>query len=148
MDDATGLLVAVRAALRDARARRIPPAVDRKVVVAWNGLAISAFARAAQAFDEPRYAEAATRAATTVLAQLADGDRLRRSALDGVATGQGFLEDYTFLIAGLLDLFEASGDPRWLERALAFQATLDAGFADPAGRLLSDRRRRRGAAGS
>ena len=133
VDDATGLLVAVRAALLSARARRVPPAVDRKVVVAWNGLAISAFARAAQAFDEPRYAEAASRAATTILAQLVDGDRLRRSALDGVATGHGFLEDYTFLIAGLLDLFETTGDPHWLERALAFQATLDAGFTDPAG---------------
>src|SRR4029450_5188550 len=59
--------------------------------------------------------------------------RLPRSVLDGAATGEGYLEDYAFLTAGLLDLFEATGDPRWLARALALQDVLDAHFADPAG---------------
>ena len=132
-EEARTLLASAQAALLQARARRVPPAVDRKIIVAWNGLAISAFARAAQALNEPRYTAAAIRAATFLLANLADGERLRRSALDGVATGHGYLEDYAFLIAGLLDLYEATGDPHWLERALALQATLDGHFADPAG---------------
>jgi uncharacterized protein len=122
----------VRTQLLAARGRRPAPIIDRKVVVAWNGLAISAFARAAQALAEPRYAVQAGRAADAILGA-AHGDRLPRSLVDGVAGGDGYLEDYAFLIAGLLDLFEATGDPRRLDQALALQGTLDAHFADPAG---------------
>ena len=60
---------------------------------------------------EPRYAEQAARAADVILGAAHDG-RLPRSLVDGVAGGRGYLEDYAFLIAGLLDLFEATGDPR------------------------------------
>jgi uncharacterized protein len=122
----------VRAQLLTARGRRAAPAIDRKVVVAWNGLAISAFARAAQAWAEPRYAVQAARAADAILGAMRNG-RLPRSLVDGASAGNGYLEDYAFLIAGLLDLFEATGDPRRLDQALALQGTLDAHFADPAG---------------
>ena len=123
---------AVRAQLLAARGRRAAPVIDRKVVVAWNGLAISALARASQALAEPRYAVQASRAADAILGATRDG-RLPRSLVDGAAGGNGYLEDYAFLIAGLLDLFEATGDPRRLDQALALQGTLDAHFADPAG---------------
>lgn len=121
------------AALYAARARRVPPLVDHKVVTAWNGLAISALARGGRVLDEPRFTAAAVGAADFALGTLADGDRLYRSALDGTASGPAFLDDYAFLVAGLLDLWDATGDPRWLARALALQRTMDRRFADPAG---------------
>jgi len=130
--EATRLLESARARLLTARDRRDAPAIDRKVVTAWNGLAISAFARAAQAFSEPAYADHARRAADVILGA-ARGGRLPRSLVGGVAQGRGYLEDYAFLIAGLLDLFEATGDPRRLDQALGLQRVLDAHFADPAG---------------
>src|SRR4029453_15566133 len=89
-------------------------------------------ARGGAALGEPGYTEHARRAADALLGAMKSG-RLPRSLLDGAATGDGYLEDYAFLIAGLLDLFEATGDPRWLARALALQDVLDAHFADPAG---------------
>jgi uncharacterized protein YyaL (SSP411 family) len=130
--EAARLLEAARIRLRAARDTRAAPAIDRKVVVAWNGLAISAFARAAQAFSEPAYADRARRAAAVILGAAHDG-RLPRSLRDGVPGGHGYLEDYAFLTAGLLDLFEATGEPHDLEQALALQRALDAHFADPAG---------------
>jgi uncharacterized protein YyaL (SSP411 family) len=123
---------AVRAQLLAARAQRVAPAVDRKVVVAWNGLAISALARAAQAFAAPSYSAQAERAADAILGATRGG-RLPRSLVDGAPHGSGYLEDYAFLIAGLLDLFEATGNPHRLDQALALQRELDAHFADPAG---------------
>jgi len=122
----------IRIRLLAARERRAAPAIDHKVVVAWNGLTISALARAARPLAEPRYAEQAARAADVILGAAHDG-RLPRSLVDGVAGGRGYLEDYAFLIAGLLDLFEATGDPRRLDQALALQRVLDTHFADPAG---------------
>ncbi len=121
------------ARLQAARAHRVPPLVDRKVVTAWNGLAISALARGGRVLDEPRFTAAAVRAAEFALGTLADGDRLHRSALDGRAGGPAFLDDYAFLAAGLLDLYETTGDPQWLTHAIALQRTLDRRFADPAG---------------
>jgi uncharacterized protein YyaL (SSP411 family) len=126
-------LDAALARLYDARAKRVPPLVDRKVVTAWNGLAISALARGGRVLDEPRFTAPAEKAADFALGTLADGDRLHRSAVDGTARGPGFLDDYAFLAAGLLDLYETTGDPRWLSSAITLQKTLDRRFADPAG---------------
>jgi uncharacterized protein YyaL (SSP411 family) len=67
-----------------------------------------------------------------ILGATRDG-RLPRALVDGVPGGRAYLEDYAFLIAGLLDLFEATSDPRRLDQALALQHVLDAHFADPAG---------------
>jgi uncharacterized protein YyaL (SSP411 family) len=121
-----------RARLLAARARRPTPHTDHKLIVAWNGLAISAFARAGEVLAEPAYIERARRAAGSIL-RATRSDRLPRSLLDGTAGGRGYLEDYAFFIAGLLDLFEATGEPHWLDRALALQEVLDARFADVAG---------------
>ena len=126
-------LEAARTALRVARARRIAPHTDHKLIGSWNGLMISAFARAARVFGEPHYAEVASRAADAILGLLTKRDRLRRHALDGRATGTAFLDDYAFLIAGLLDLYEATHTVRWLDRAIALQRTLDAHFWDETG---------------
>jgi hypothetical protein len=125
-------LARAREALRRAREERPPPLRDDKLVTAWNGLMIGAFARAALAFDEPRYAHSAARAAEFALSLRRDG-RLARAATDAGPAGPAFLEDYAFLVGGLLDLYEAAPDPRWIAEARALQAAQDAHYASRTG---------------
>jgi uncharacterized protein YyaL (SSP411 family) len=127
-------LAAGRQTLLDARAKRPQPGRDDKVLTAWNGLAVGAFADAAAAFDEPRYTEAAARAADLVLTRLRDADgRLRRSWKDGQARGNGVLEDYSHLADGLLALYAATFDERWFLAARELADAVLGHFADPAG---------------
>jgi len=133
-DEATHTALAPqRAALYAVRARRSPPFRDDKILAAWNGLAISAAAVAGRLLDEPRYIDAAARAATFLLDRMRPGGRLARSAKDGRAGGAGFLDDYAFACAGLIDLFEATFEPRWLREAIALADDGERLFADPAG---------------
>ena len=122
-----------RVQLLQARALRPAPLRDEKVIVEWNGLMISALARAGFALNQPRYLSAARNAADFILKNMRTGNRLQRVWLHGQAAGPAFLGDYAFLIAGLLDLYEASSEPRWLDAALGLQAALDAHYADPLG---------------
>jgi hypothetical protein len=119
-----------------ARARRVPPLTDRKIQASWNGLMISAFARAAQILptapdalapseERKAYAGAAVRAAEFVLSHMRIRGRLRHGWFEGRPTAEGFLDDYAFLAAGCLDLFEATGDSRWLEEAIALHEVLE-----------------------
>jgi uncharacterized protein YyaL (SSP411 family) len=123
-------LETARTALYRARARRPAPLRDEKILAAWNGLAISAFARAGFALSRPDYTARAERAVDFVLSKRRADGRLRR-----VQSGDGpsFLEDHAFVVAGLLDLYEASRNPRWLREALAVQAAQDAHYADTTG---------------
>jgi uncharacterized protein YyaL (SSP411 family) len=130
----------VRTALLEARSSRERPARDDKVVAAWNGLAISALARAGGVLDEPRFVETALRAGELLWQTHWDGMRLRRVSRDGVVgTPAGVLEDYGCVSDGFLALAEATGDGRWLERAgLLLDVALtqftadDGGFHDTA----------------
>lgn len=127
-------LEAARGPLLAARGRRAPPARDDKILTAWNGLMISGLARAGFAFDRADYVRAAERAAEFVLARLRTPEGgLLRSFVAGEARQAGTLEDYADLVAGLLDLFEATSAPRWLEAARALAIELERRFADPAG---------------
>ncbi len=121
-----------RGELLAARARRVPPATDDKLLTAWNGLLISALATAAGVLEEPRYLAAAQGAASFLLSALrrADG-RLLATYRAGRAQHLGGLDDHAFLIAALLDLYEADFDGRWLAEALALEATLAERFEDP-----------------
>ncbi|GAB4483206.1 MAG: thioredoxin domain-containing protein [Thermodesulfovibrionales bacterium] len=105
-----------------AREKRVRPARDDKVLADWNGLMISAFARAARALDDKVYLAAARRAAHFVLSTMraADGRILHRYR-DGEAAIPGHLDDYAFLTAGLLDLYEASADVSLLQAAVELQ---------------------------
>jgi len=134
-DEATwALLAEARAVLYHARARRPPPLRDEKILAAWNGLMISGLAVAGRLLDQPGYMAAAARAATFVLDSLRDGQgALQRSYKDGRARQLGFLDDHAFVAAGLLDLFEATGDPRWLDQSLRLARETEALFAAPAG---------------
>ncbi len=126
------LLVAARQQLLEVRNRRPRPRRDDKALTAWNGLMISAFARAAQVLDEPRYRAAAQRAATLIQTRLTDQETggLRRRYRAGEAAIPGFVDDYANLIQGLLDLYEASFDVRWLLWALDLQQKQDDLFWD------------------
>jgi len=115
------------------RSRRPPPLRDEKILTAWNGLAISAFARAALGLDEPAWIERGGRAARFLLGNAFHDGRLYRTFKDGERRHAGCLEDYAFLIAGLLDLYEASFDLQWLEHAIALDAALERRFEDPDG---------------
>jgi len=122
-----------RAELLAARATRVRPGKDDKVLVCWNGLAIDALARAARAFDEPRYLEAAEQAAGFCRAQLWQHGRLLHSWRAGRATLQAYLDDYAALANALLSLFEASGRGEWLEWSLELIDQMLERFDDPEG---------------
>lgn len=127
-------LAAARRTLLELRAKRPRPHLDDKIITAWNGLMISAFARSYQVLQEPRYLLAAQRAATFIREHLTNADgELLRSYRQGAGTTSGFADDYAFLIQGLLDLYEADLDSAWLYGALALQKKMDALFADAMG---------------
>jgi uncharacterized protein len=114
------------------RAKRPRPHLDDKIIAAWNGLMISAYARAAQVLEDSRYLEIATRAATFLRANLYDssGKNLYRNYREGRSDIGGFADDYAFVIQGLLDLYEASFDVEWLKFATELQETQDRLFLD------------------
>jgi uncharacterized protein YyaL (SSP411 family) len=123
-----------RAKLYEHRATRPPPLRDDKILASWNGLAISAFARGAAVLGDPGYEKRARAAVQYLQDNLIDSQgRLLRSAKDGKTSGRAYLDDYAFVIAGLLDLHEATSDARYLRSAIALQAKLDAHHADEAG---------------
>ena len=149
LDEVAGALQRARQTLFDARATRPRPHLDDKVLTAWNGLMIAAFARRAR----PRRSAAGGRATCTDAARSAPRVRPRASVAtprratllrryrDGDAGVEGYGEDYAYLILGLLELFQATGDAAWLEWALSCSAartrcsgtrTTAAGSARPA----------------
>jgi uncharacterized protein len=107
--------------LLKARRERNRPRVDDKILASWNGLAISGFACAYQALQDDRYLRAAAKSADFILAKLVKkgtSPMLRRRYRDGDVAIEGNLEDYSFLVAGLLDLYEASFEKRWMSAAI------------------------------
>jgi uncharacterized protein YyaL (SSP411 family) len=107
-----------RATLSAARKRRTRPAIDDKVLTAWNALAIRAFAEAGRAFGEPSYVETAERCAAFVWDHLRDDrGRLLRSWRNGVARTPAFADDHALLATALLTLYETTGDVTWFVRA-------------------------------
>ena len=123
-------LAGAREILRTARAARPHPLRDEKILTAWNGLMISALAFAGRVLGESRYVAAAVRAADFILAEMRPAGRLQRSWKDGRSSGPGFLEDNAFFVAGLLDLYEATFDRRWLANALILADATERLFAD------------------
>ncbi len=124
---------AARPVLLAARDKRPPPGLDDKILAAWNGLMISAFARAGLALGEEGYTESARRATRFVLEHMRKEERLHRSWRGGQLRHNAYLEDHAFLAQGLLDLHEATGELRWLEEAISLHAELQERFADPQG---------------
>ncbi|MFB3825720.1 MAG: thioredoxin domain-containing protein [Bryobacteraceae bacterium] len=125
----SGLLQARRELLA-VRERRPRPHRDDKILTAWNGLAVSAFARAGAVLDSRIYLEAARAAADFVAARAYASGRLLRRYREGEAAIPGFLDDYAFFIQGLLDLYEAAGEIRDLELAIALAGAMRELFED------------------
>ncbi len=131
-DEVRQSLARSREELLSIRSKRPRPHLDNKIIGAWNGLMISACARAAQVLDEPRYLESATRAAAFIRTHLWDESKktLYRSYRGGRSDVEGFADDYAFVIQGLLDLYGASLDIEWLKFAIELQETQDRLFFD------------------
>jgi uncharacterized protein YyaL (SSP411 family) len=135
---ASELLASCLSRLLAARSARRRPHLDDKVVAGWNGLMISALARAAVlpaeslADRRPAYLAAAQRAAAFAERELFNipGGMPRRSWRRGSGSGPGFAEDGAFLVQAWLDLYEATFDKAWIERAELLQHVLDALFWD------------------
>jgi hypothetical protein len=127
-------LAAACARLLAARGARIRPLLDDKVIAAWNGLMISACALGAIVLDDPGLAARGARAASFVLGAMQDpaSGALARRWRDGEAKGAGQLDDHAFLARGLLDLYQATFDPQWLEHAVRLADAMVAQFADEA----------------
>ena len=124
-----------RRALLAAREARPRPLVDDKVLADWNGLTIGALARASALLHEPRYLAAAERAASFVLKQVVDptSGTLLHTWREGRASVAAYLDDYAFLIEGLLELHAATGEPRWLAEAVRLSEEQERRLADPEG---------------
>jgi uncharacterized protein len=125
-------LDAARQKLLAVRAQRKRPPADTKVITSWNGMMISALARASQALEEPRYLEAAKRTAAFLRARMysSSSGALKRRYRAGSVAIDGYLDDYASFIQGLLDLYEASFDLKFIECAFKAQTRQDALFWD------------------
>ena len=117
-----------REKLLEIRNRRVRPGLDDKVIVSWNALAISAMARAAVVLEDEcasRYLIAGQKAAQFVLDRLTDDrGRLLHTWRNGQAKFDAYLDDYSYLIVALLDLYQASFDERWIDHAVAFAESM------------------------
>jgi uncharacterized protein YyaL (SSP411 family) len=123
-----------RRKLIEIREKRVRPARDEKVITAWNGLALAAFAEAARALGRDDYLEAARRNGALLLRDLRGPDgRVLRSWKEGRARLNGYLEDYATLAHGLLALYRTTSDPRWYAAARELGDAILSRFSDPAG---------------
>jgi uncharacterized protein YyaL (SSP411 family) len=129
----TNALSAARSKLFADREKRVRPHRDDKVITAWNGLMISSLAYGGTVLGERKYTEAAERSAGFILNTLHKDERLMRYYRDGHVIGKAFLDDYAFLIMGLLDLYEATFDARWLIEAGRLSEEMIRLFADSSG---------------
>ena len=127
-----------RARLLEARYRRVQPERDGKVLTAWNGLMLHAFAEAAMVLNRPDYARVAERNADFLLSNLRQDGRLLRTYKDGKAKLNGYLEDYAFVIDGLIALHEATFGQRWLEEAISLGDAMVELFWDEASQQFFD----------
>ena len=130
-DRVEGMMAAIRTRLFQAREKRPRPFRDTKVLADWNGLMIGAFARVARITSDSRFLSAAEQAARFVLDRMRGAEgRLRHAFMEGEARIPAFLDDYAFVIKGLIELYEAGFEPRYLESAREFADIVMADFAD------------------
>jgi hypothetical protein len=129
-------LADARRKLFEAREKRVHPGRDEKVLTSWNGLMLAAFAEAAQALDRQDYQEVAERNADFLLRELRqENGRLLRTWKAGEAKLNGYLEDYAYLIEGLLELYQTTFDAQWFVAAQQLAETMLEHFACSDGTL-------------
>jgi hypothetical protein len=110
-------LVQVKSKLMQARAKRVRPGLDDKVLCAWNAIMLKGITDAYRTFGEPAFLQAALRNARFIEDKLRDGDRLYRNYKAGKATINAFLDDYALLADAYISLYQATLDAGWLSRA-------------------------------
>ena len=115
------------------RSQRPRPNIDNKVLCDWNGLMIASFAFAGRVLGEPKYTQAAAKAADFILDHMMINNRLLHRWRDGTAGIQATLEDYAFFIYGLLELYEATFQDKYLDAAQVLADMMIEFFADPVG---------------
>lgn len=126
-------LAAARSALFAAREKRVKPGLDDKVLTSWNGLMIIAMARAFRVLGQERYLDSARRAARFILGRMVDKGRLAATYRAGRAKLLSYLDDYAFLMGGLIELWESDFELPWLEAAIQLAGQLERLFWDPEG---------------
>jgi uncharacterized protein len=127
-------LAGARRKLFEVREQRVHPGRDEKVLTSWNGLMLAAFAEAARALDRDGYRTIAERNADFLLRELRqENGRLLRTWKQGEAKLNGYLEDYSYLIEGLLELYQATFEPRWFVAAEELAETMITHFRAPDG---------------
>jgi len=119
-----------RQKLFEVRERRVPPGLDDKVLTGWNGLMIASLARGGRITGEQKYTRAAAKAADFILTRMTRNGRLLRAYRKGVAHTGGYLDDYAFFVEGLLELYEATFEPRWLDEAIRLNEAMIRHFWD------------------
>ena len=129
----TESLSRIKTAMRELREGRQRPGRDDKVIVGWNGLMLRAFADGSRILERDDFRKLAERNAEFILEHLQRNGRLLRSWKDGKASVGGFLEDFAFYIDGLLALYRATLDARWLDEAIRLADVMVADFGDPEG---------------
>jgi len=133
-EDLRERLEKARRKLFDFREKRIRPHRDEKILTDWNGLMIAAMARAAQVFDRSEYADAAMRASDFILTRMRTAEgRLYHRYREGEAAIPGFLDDYAFLIWGLIEIYEATFETGYLEKAIELTEDMVGCFWDEKG---------------
>jgi len=120
----------VRETLLKEREKRPRPFKDEKILTSWNGLMIDALARAGNAFNEPKFTEAALKAAVFIQTNLWQNGKLLHRWFDKEAKVFALLDDYAFLIRGVLSLYEEGHGGSWLEWAVALAKTLERDFKE------------------
>jgi len=123
----------LREAVLKARSQRKAPAVDTKRLADWNGLAVSALARGYEVLGDERYRQAAEGAARFILTRMVGEEGLLHVYAAGRSHTPAYLDDYAYLLAGLVDLYEATLDPAWVREARAVADQMIARFWDKAG---------------
>jgi len=132
-DQLKSVLASARDKLFHLRKKRVRPFKDDKVMADWNGLMIAALAKGARAFGRPEYASAAARAADFILSNMRCGSTaLFHRYRQGQAAIPAFLDDYAFMVWGMIELYEATFEPRWLKSALELNAVMLDRFHDRA----------------
>jgi uncharacterized protein YyaL (SSP411 family) len=136
--EATDRLARARAKLFAARQGRVKPGRDEKVLAGWNGMMLRAFAEAAAVLGRPDYRAVAERNASFLLDAMVREGRLLRTWKDGQVKLPGYLEDYAMVADGLLALYEATLDHRWLDAARHLADEMRRLFWDPAAEAFYD----------
>ncbi len=117
-DQVRELLKSCSEKLLSVRSERTPPGLDDKILVSWNALMITAFAKGYRVTNDKTYLDAAKRCISFIEENLFSGDKLLRTYKDKTAKIDGYLEDYSYFVNALLDVFEIEPDTKYLKLAL------------------------------